>query len=84
MQDADWQSGSAMVDTMFSTPGTSGRTPGTRPCWNRAASENRVLITVDKDFGELIHLHGTPPRRRLNETGASAKTPPERNGHQTC
>ena len=26
----------------------------------RAVSENRILITMDKDFGELIHLHGRP------------------------
>ena len=25
-----------------------------------AVSENRILITMDKDFGELIHLHGRP------------------------
>ena len=40
-------------------------TTGTGHYWNRAlleqaVSENRILITMDKDFGELIHLHGRP------------------------
>ena len=37
-----------------------GPDPGDAALLERAASEGRVLITVDKDFGELIHLRGTP------------------------
>ena len=37
-----------------------GPDPGDAALLEWAASEDRVLITVDKDFGELIHLHGTP------------------------
>ena len=35
-----------------------GRDPGDRVLLERAVSESRILITMDKDFGELIHLHG--------------------------
>ena len=41
---------------------TLGPDPGDRALLERAASENRVLITTDKDFGELIYLHGLPHR----------------------
>ena len=37
-----------------------GPDPGDRALLERAVSENRILITKDKDFGELIHLHGRP------------------------
>ena len=37
-----------------------GRDPGDRALLERAASEGRILITIDKDFGELIYLHSTP------------------------
>ena len=37
-----------------------GPDPGDTALLERAALGNRVLITVDKDFGELIYLHGTP------------------------
>ena len=37
-----------------------GAGPGDRALLERAVSENRILITMDKDFGELIHLHGRP------------------------
>ena len=33
-----------------------GPDPGDRALLERAVSENRILITMDKDFGELIHL----------------------------
>ena len=39
-----------------------GPDPGDRALLERAVSENRILITMDKDFGELIHLHGRPHR----------------------
>jgi predicted nuclease of predicted toxin-antitoxin system len=29
---------------------------------NLAARENRVLITEDKDFGQLVYAHGIPSR----------------------
>lgn len=34
--------------------------PGDRALLELAESENRVIITIDKDFGELIYLHGVP------------------------
>ena len=34
-----------------------GPDPGDQALLELAASENRVLITIDKDFGELIYLH---------------------------
>ena len=37
-----------------------GPDPGDRTLLELSASENRILITLDKDFGELIYLHGTP------------------------
>ena len=37
-----------------------GPDPEDRALLERAVSENRILITMDKDFGELIHLHGRP------------------------
>ena len=36
---------------------TIGPDPGDRALLEVAESENRVLITMDKDFGELIYLH---------------------------
>ena len=35
-----------------------GPDPGDRFLLELAASENGILVTMDKDFGELIHLHG--------------------------
>ena len=54
---AEWlrDSGQHVLDTR-----NLGPDPGDTALLERAASENRVLITVDKDFGELIYLHGTP------------------------
>ena len=34
--------------------------PGDRALLELAESENRVVITIDKDFGELIYLHRVP------------------------
>ncbi|MDE2786557.1 MAG: DUF5615 family PIN-like protein [Chloroflexota bacterium] len=39
---------------------TIGPDPGDQALLELAASENRVLITIDKDFGELIYLHRMP------------------------
>ena len=40
---------------------TLGADPGDRALLELAASENRVLITIDTDFGELVYLHDPPP-----------------------
>ena len=37
-----------------------GPDPGDRALLERAATEERVLITIDTDFGELIYLHDVP------------------------
>jgi predicted nuclease of predicted toxin-antitoxin system len=34
--------------------------PGDEEILNRAFSDGRVLVTVDKDFGELAIVHGKP------------------------
>ena len=39
---------------------TLGPDPGDRVLLELAASEDRILITTDKDFGELIYVHGIP------------------------
>ena len=41
---------------------TLGADPGDRALLELAASESRVLITIDTDFGELVYLHDPPPR----------------------
>lgn len=52
---ADWlrDTGHDVLDTR-----SLGQDPGDRFLLELAESEKRVLITVDKDFGELIYLHG--------------------------
>ena len=49
-------------DLLFSQAAGNGFTARCLPSMvlERAVSENRILITMDKDFGELIHLHGRP------------------------
>lgn len=37
-----------------------GADPGDRELLSRAAAEERILITIDTDFGELIFLHDMP------------------------
>ena len=39
---------------------TLGADPGDRALLELAALENRVLITIDTDFGELVYLHDLP------------------------
>ena len=39
---------------------TLGPDPGDRALLELAESENRVLVTMDKDFGELIYLRRVP------------------------
>ena len=54
---AEWlhNEGHDVLDT-----GTLGPDPGDRNLLERANLEDRVLITLDKDFGELIYLHESP------------------------
>jgi predicted nuclease of predicted toxin-antitoxin system len=51
--------------------------PGDRAILNKAHAENRVLITLDKDFGELAIIHRLPHRGivRLVDVGARAQGP---------
>lgn len=37
-----------------------GPDPGDRSLLELAESDGRVLVTIDTDFGELIHLHDVP------------------------
>ncbi len=39
---------------------TLGSDPGDQALLELAESENRVLITIDTDFGKLVYLHGVP------------------------
>ena len=61
-----------------------GPDPGDRALLDRAVSENRILITIDKDldkeFGELIHLHGRPNTGliRLPEVRMAQRITPSR------
>ena len=59
--DRSWPSGWATTDTMLLKH--RGPDPGDRALLELAESENRVLITMDKDFGELIYL------RRVSHAG---------------
>ena len=44
----------------FCLPEMAFSTHQTRRCWRWPTSEERVLITEDKDFGELVFLRGQP------------------------
>ena len=37
-----------------------GPDPGDRALLARAEAEGRILVTLDTDFGQLIHLHDVP------------------------
>ena len=37
-----------------------GADPGDQALLDLAASDNRILITIDTDFGELVYLHNLP------------------------
>ena len=39
---------------------TLGPDPGDRALLERAGAEDRILVTMDKDFGELIYLRRVP------------------------
>ena len=47
-----------------------GPDPGDRALLERAVSENRILTTMDKDFGELIHLKTTATMTTTNNLDA--------------
>jgi len=47
--------------------------PGDEEILARARSEGRVLVTLDKDFGELAVLHGTAHCGILRLAGISAR-----------
>ena len=59
---ADWRSGSATTDMTCSEARTLGPDPGDRTLLELANSEDRILVTIDTDFGELIYLHDVPTR----------------------
>ncbi|MCY4439187.1 MAG: DUF5615 family PIN-like protein [Deltaproteobacteria bacterium] len=37
-----------------------GPDPGDRALLEKAEAEGRILITIDTDFGKLVHLHNIP------------------------
>ena len=45
---------------------TLGPDPGDMALLMLAESEDRILITIDKDFGELIYLHDIPHAGRTS------------------
>jgi predicted nuclease of predicted toxin-antitoxin system len=47
--------------------------PGDEEILARAHLEGRLLVTLDKDFGELAVVHGLPHRGILRLVGISAK-----------
>jgi predicted nuclease of predicted toxin-antitoxin system len=49
------------------------RDPGDEEILARAVAEDRILITLDKDFGELAVLHGKQHRGIVRLVGISAR-----------
>ena len=47
--------------------------PGDEEILNRAHAENRVLVTLDKDFGELAILRGLPHHGIIRIVGFSVR-----------
>ena len=47
--------------------------PGDEEILRRGNSENRVMITLDKDFGELVFVLGAPHRGILRLVGIRAR-----------
>jgi predicted nuclease of predicted toxin-antitoxin system len=47
--------------------------PGDEEILNRAYADNRVLVTLDKDFGELAILHGLPHHGIIRIVGFSVR-----------
>ena len=54
---ADWlrDAGHVVVEARLLGPD-----PGDRALLELAAADNRILLTIDTDFGELIYLRGIP------------------------
>ena len=50
-----------------------GPDPGDRALLERAAAEERILVTIDTDFGELIYLHDIPHAGLVRLPDASAE-----------
>jgi len=48
------------------------RDPGDQEILGRAVAEGRVLVTLDKDFGELVVVRGEPHRGIIRLVGISA------------
>jgi predicted nuclease of predicted toxin-antitoxin system len=53
--------------------GVSGPDPGDDEIIAKAHAEGRVLVTLDKDFGELAIVHGHPHAGIVRLVGISAK-----------
>lgn len=47
--------------------------PGDEEILNRAHLENRILVTLDKDFGELAIVKGTPHSGIIRLVSCSAR-----------
>jgi predicted nuclease of predicted toxin-antitoxin system len=47
--------------------------PGDEALLRQAASENRVMVTLDKDFGELAIVRGVPHAGIVRLVGVSAR-----------
>jgi hypothetical protein len=52
-----------------------GPDPGDRALLNWAAQKNRILVTIDTDFGELIYLENLSRRSRPLTGCTRARTP---------
>ena len=57
---AVWLSGWRTMGHAVLDSRTLGPDPGDMALLMLAESEDRILITIDKDFGELIYLHDIP------------------------
>ncbi len=47
--------------------------PGDEEILRRAAAEKRILVTLDKDFGELAIVHGQPHAGIIRLVGIPAR-----------
>jgi predicted nuclease of predicted toxin-antitoxin system len=53
--------------------GSWDRDPGDEEILARAHREGRILVTLDKDFGELVVVHGAPHPGIIRLVGFSAR-----------